>query len=153
MMYQHVLVPLDGSELAERALSDVIELSRRGCIGDVILLKVIEVKTFHPSSSGVSFDFDALRKELHTEAGKYLEGIQARLRPEGINATTVLLDGSPAEAIIEFAKNQPVDLIAISTHGYTGFKRFLLGTVALRVIQHATASVLLIRSGSDQKKT
>ena len=152
-MYQHVLVPLDGSELAERSLSEVIELGRGGFIGEVILLKVIDVKTFHPSILGKSFDFDALRKDLHTEAGIYFESIQARLRSEGINATTVLLDGDPAEAIIEFTNNRPVDLIVISTHGYTGIKKLVLGSVAFRVLHNASTSVLLIRSGSDQKKT
>lgn len=152
-MYRKVLVPLDGSELAECALSEVIKLGRGGVIGEVILLKVIEVEVFNaPSGHTARVDFSALREAHRTEAGKYLEGIQSRLQSEGINAAITMLEGKPAETIVEFAKSRPVDLIVIGTHGYTGMKRLMFGSVALRVLHDANVPVLLIRSVSCQKK-
>lgn len=152
-MYQNVLVPLDGSELAECALPEVIKLGRGGVIGEVILLKVIEIEVLTvPRAYQKSIDFAALREAHHTEAERYLEGIQSRLRSEGINVTIALLEGRPAETIVEFTKNRSVDLIVIGTHGYTGMKRLMFGSVALRVLHDANVPVLLVRSASCQTK-
>lgn len=152
-MYQHVLVPLDGSELAECALPEVIKLGRGGIIGEVILLKVIETEVFTiPRGYETSVDFAALREAHRAEAGTYLEGVQSRLRSEGIDVTIALLEGRPAETIVEFTRNRPVDLIVIGTHGYTGMKRLMFGSVALRVLHDADVPVLLIRSVSCQTK-
>jgi nucleotide-binding universal stress UspA family protein len=152
-MYQNVLVPLDGSELAECALPEVIKLGRGGVIGEAILLKVIEIEVFNiPGAYQKSIDFAAIRDAHRTEAEKYLEGIQSRLRSEGINATIALLEGRPAETIVEFTRSRPVDLIVIGTHGYTGMKRLMFGSVALRVLHDANVPVLLIRSVSCRTK-
>ncbi|MBU4371923.1 MAG: universal stress protein [Syntrophaceae bacterium] len=152
-MYQNVLVPLDGSELAECALPEVIKLGRGGVIGEVILLRVIEIEVYTvPQGYAKGVDLVALREAHRTEAGKYLEGIQSRLRSEGINATIAMLEGRPAETIVEFTRNRPVDLIVIGTHGYTGMKRLMFGSVALRVLHDANVPVLLIRSVSCRTK-
>ena len=152
-MYQNVLVPLDGSELAECAVSEVIKLGRGGVIAEVILLKVIEIEIFAtPRGYERRVDFAALKDAHRNEAIKYLEGIQSRLRSEGINATVALLEGRPAEAIVGFTKDKPVDLIIIGTHGYTGMKRLMFGSVALRVLHDADVPVLLVRSVSCRSK-
>jgi nucleotide-binding universal stress UspA family protein len=152
-MYQNVLVPLDGSELAECALPEVIKLGRGGVIGEAILLKVIEIEVFNiPRAYQKSIDFAALRGAHLIEAGKYLEGIQSRLQSEGINVTTAMLEGRPAETIVEFTRSRSVDLIVIGTHGYTGMKRLMFGSVALRVLHDANVPVLLIRSVSCRTK-
>lgn len=152
-MYQKILVPLDGSELAECALAEVIKLGRGGVIAEVILLKVIEIEVFNiPIASQKSIDLNALRDAHRAEAEKYLEGIQSRLRSEGINATIAMLEGRPADTIVEFTKNRSVDLIVIGTHGYTGMKRLMFGSVALRVLHDANVPVLLIRSFSCRSK-
>lgn len=148
-MYQKVLVPLDGSEMAERALTEVIKLGQGGDIGEVILLNVIEIEIFDfPTDYNKSFDLTGLREAHRKEAEKYLEGIQSRLQSEGINATIALREGRPAEMIVEFTKNQPVDLIIIGTHGYTGMKRLMFGSVALSVLHDSDVPVLLVRPES-----
>jgi nucleotide-binding universal stress UspA family protein len=152
-MYQNVLVPLDGSELAECALPEVIKLGRGGNIGEVILLRIIEIEVFTiPQGYTKGIDLVALRNAHQAEAGKYLEDIQSRFRSEGITATTATLEGRPADTIVEFAKNRAVDLIVIGTHGYTGLKRLMFGSVALRVLHDANVPILLIRSVSCQTK-
>lgn len=152
-MYQNVLVPLDGSPLAEAALPEVIKLARAGAIGKVILLKVIEIDIMNvPNAYAKSVDFKALREAHHVEAGNYLQGIRDRLQAEGIHATIEMLEGRPAETIAEYTKNKAVDLIVIGTHGYTGMKRLMFGSVALRVLHDASVPVLLIRSALGRGK-
>lgn len=152
-MYQKVLVPLDGSELAECALQEVIKLSQAGAVGEVILLRVVEIEVYTvPQGYAKGIDLAGLRKAHSAEAEKYLEGRRSRLQSEGLNATIAILEGRPAEAIIGFTKSQPVDLIVIGTHGYTGMKRLMFGSVALRVLHDANVPVLLIRSVSCRTK-
>ena len=152
-MYPKVLVPLDGSELAECALPEVIKLGRGGVVGEVIILKVIEIEVIHiPKAYERSIDFAALSNAHRTEAMKYLEGVQSRLQAEGIKVGTELLEGRPKEKIVDYARKHPVDLIVIATHGYTGMKRLMFGSVALQVLHDSNVPVLLIRPGSGQAK-
>ncbi|MCX5818845.1 MAG: universal stress protein [Deltaproteobacteria bacterium] len=152
-MYPKVLVPLDGSELAECALPEVIKLGRDGIVGEVILLKVIAIEVIHiPKAYERSIDFAALSNAHRTEAMRYLEGVQSRLQAEGIKVSTELLEGRPEEKIVDYARNRSVDLIVIATHGYTGMKRLMFGSVALQVLHDANVPVLLIRARPGQAK-
>ena len=152
-MYPKVLVPLDGSELAECALPEVIKLGRGGVVGEVILLKVIEIEVINiPKAYERSIDFAALKNAHRNESMKYLEGVQSRLQAEGINVSTELLEGRPEEKIVDYARNRPVDLIVIATHGYTGMKRLMFGSVALQVLHDANVPVLLIRARPGRAK-
>ena len=152
-MYPKVLVPLDGSELAECALPEVIKLGGVGVLGEVILLKVITIETIYiPKAYERSIDFSALSNAHRTEAMKYLEGVQSRLQAEGIKVSTELLEGRPEEKIVDYAKSHPVDLIVIATHGYTGMKRLMFGSVALQVLHDANVPIFLIRARPGQAK-
>jgi nucleotide-binding universal stress UspA family protein len=152
-MYPKVLVPLDGSELAECALPEVIKLGRGGVVGEVILVRVTEIEVIHiPKAYERSIDFATLSNARRTEAIKYLEGVQSRLLAEGIKVSTELLEGRPEERIVDYARNRPVDLIVIATHGYTGIKRLMFGSVALQVLHDANVPVLLIRARPGQAK-
>jgi nucleotide-binding universal stress UspA family protein len=148
-MYQKVLVPLDGSKLAECALPEVKKLAGGGLIGEVILLNVFEidfmgVPTTHPRT----VDVNALRNAQLEKSQKYLEKIQAALSSEGIKVKTESQEGSPAQTIVNYAAANGVDLIVIATHGYTGMKKLMFGSVALRVLHDSEAPVLLIRPES-----
>jgi nucleotide-binding universal stress UspA family protein len=152
-MYPKVLVPLDGSELAECALPEVIKLGRSGVLAEVILLKVIRIEVIHiPSAYERSIDFTALHKAYHTEAINYLGGVQSRLQAEGLKVSTEILEGRPEEKIVDYAKSHTVDLIVIATHGYTGMKRLMFGSVALQVLHDANVPVLLIRAHPGEAK-
>jgi nucleotide-binding universal stress UspA family protein len=147
-MYPKVLVPLDGSDLAECALPEVIKLARGGVIGEVILLRVVEteVLTVPKAYGGRGIDFVALRKAQHDEAQRYLAEVASRLEKEGIKAGAEMLEGRPEEKIVDYAKKHSVDLLVIATHGYTGVKRLMFGSVALQVLHDADVPVLLIRA-------
>jgi nucleotide-binding universal stress UspA family protein len=152
-MYPKVLVPLDGSALAECALPEVIKLGKTGVVGEVILMKVTETEVITvPKAYERSIDFSALRNAHRIESTKYLEGVQSRLQAEGIKVSTELLEGRPEERIIDYARDHSVDLIVIATHGYTGMKRLMFGSVALQVLHDANVPVLLIRVHPGKEK-
>lgn len=148
-MYQKVLVPLDGSKLAECALSEVKKLAGAGLIGEVILLNVFEIDLMGiPTTHTKMIDINAYRNTHSDQSRKYLEKIQSELASEGISVKTESLEGTPAQTIVNYTESNNVDLIVIATHGYTGMRKLMFGSVALRVLHNSLAPVLLIRPES-----
>lgn len=151
-MYTKVLVPLDGSELAECSLNHVINLARYRAIGEVILLQavVIDLPLREINGEdyliGQGFDYNAFREALMQKSRKYLARVQAKLSSEEINVIAESIEAnSPAQAITDYAAKNGVDMIVIATHGYTGIKSVLLGSVTFRVLHESHVPVLLIR--------
>jgi len=141
-MYQKILVPLDGSEFAECALDHVMRLSRKGNMGEVILLHVLDPIQWCRDGH----DFVAFRNFQFSQAEKYLDGIKSRLGLEGIKVESKLsVGGLPAPSIIQYAEENAVDLIVIASHGRTGLKKLMLGSVALEILHDSHVPVLLIR--------
>ena len=148
-MYQKVLVPLDSSELAECALPEVRKLAGGGGIGEVILLNVFEIDFMGvPTTHTRMVDINALRNAQLDRSRKYLEKIQSELSSEGIKVKTESQEGTPAQTIVNYADANGVDLIVIATHGYTGMKKLMFGSVALRVLHDSKVPILLIRPES-----
>lgn len=148
-MYQKVLVPLDGSELAECALPEVKKLAGGGLIGEVILLNVFEIDFMGvPTTHTRMVDINALRNAQLDKSRKYLEKIQSELSSGGIKVKTEAQEGTPAQTIVNYADANGVDLIVIATHGFTGMKKLMFGSVALRVLHDSHVPVLLIRPES-----
>ena len=141
-MYQKVLVPLDGSPLAECALPEVKHLAKGGFIGEVLLVNVVET---YSVALAESIDASALHTAHRDAAQDYLERIMKQMTSEGIPTKMELLEGSPSQAIVSYAKKNEVNLIVIATHGHTGMARLMFGSVALRVLHDAHTPVLLIR--------
>ena len=140
-MYQRVLVPLDGSELAECVLSHVQTLVKDGSVGEVTLLHIIRIDI-----PGSEVDLSKLREPVFAAAKKYLAEMESRLVSAGVKIKTKVLEANwTAITITEFAQKNNMDLIVMSTHGYTGLKRALLGSVAYGVLNQSPAPVLLIR--------
>lgn len=148
-MYKKVLVPLDGSALAECALNHVRALVKEGSAGEVMLFNVVKVDAPWAELYGQHFDINVMREALFASARKYLAGVEARLGAEGIKVKTATLEANrPARAIIDYARENGVDMVIIATHGYTGMKRLMLGSVALSVLHDSQVPVLLIRPES-----
>ncbi len=152
-MYKKVLVPLDGSPLAECTLSHVKNLFKDGSVGEVTILNVVKVDlpwaTIKNAQSPKDIDIDAIRKPLFMASRKYLADIESRLVSEGIKAKTESLEGNrPADTITEYAHTKGIDMIIIGTHGYTGLKHLMLGSVAFGVLHQSHVPVLLIRPES-----
>jgi len=146
-MFKKVLVPLDGSELAECMLSHLKSLSKDGSVGEVTLLNVVKIDIpWGEFESGHRFDIAALREQVFTSSRKYLAEVESRLRSQGIKVKTEALEANrPADTITDYAQRNGMELIIMATHGYTGLKKMMLGSVASGVLNQSSVPVLLIR--------
>ena len=139
-MYERILVPLDGSHLAEAVLPGAEELVGRLC-SEIILLSVSESTD---AEDYLKYQIYIERKveEIRKHARKYLE----KSADKDITVTTVVRVGHPAEEIIRYANREAVDLIMMSTHGISGIKRWALGRMADKVVRATDRPVALIRA-------
>lgn len=144
-MYEKILIPLDGSKLAECSLVHAENLLTGYQRGEAILLHILEPIMWCREGC----DFVATKNRCFKEAEIYLAQIKSRLTSEGITVRTEILDRTiVASSIADYAKENAVDLIIISSHGYTGSRRWLFGSVALKVLHDSHVPVLLIRPKS-----
>jgi nucleotide-binding universal stress UspA family protein len=152
-MYSRVLVPLDGSELAQRAVPHAQALAR--AFGATVhLLQVVsryvELETLR--GAGEAIQAAEMSRDLGQRivtnridsAGQYLKQLAGRLEADGIRSETAVREGAAPEQIPEYAEEQNIDLIVMSTHGYGGIRRFLIGSVTDRVIRSSNVPVLVI---------
>ncbi|MBM3119764.1 MAG: universal stress protein [Chloroflexi bacterium] len=129
MVYRRVLVPLDGSELAERAIPYAKTIAKTK--GSELILFTVSIASV---------------EQLDRPMKAYLELNVKELQSQGIKASTAIAYGSVADEIVSFADKSKIDLVIISTHGYSGIKRWVLGSVARKVLYGTCAHVLLIKS-------
>ena len=145
-MFERILVPLDGSPVAERAIPAAVRIAR-AFGGSVIMLNVVAP----PVSSGKFSSLDAYPKvgtdEELAEATEYLKTLAQSEQLGGITTEAHTLVGGTAPTIITAARSLRADLIVLCTHGYTGFQRWMLGSVAEKVIRHAPIPVFVLREG------
>jgi nucleotide-binding universal stress UspA family protein len=147
-----VLVPLDGSELAECALAHIRDLAKSSLLGEVTLLRVVQLN-FPPwlEGYGEKFDINTIRANAFAQYHLYLNGVKDRLAAEGIQVKTDVIENAGikkaniSEAIIEYAKQNGPDLIVVATHGDSGLKKMYLGSVAMGILNQSNVPVYLIR--------
>lgn len=152
-MYKKILVPLDGSELAECSLNHVKNLFEKGGpAGEVVLLNAVVValpwRQMDRSEGNVSqvFDYRAFVDGFVDKAKKYLEKVQSKASSQGLTVKTEVIESNSAsQTIIKYAHENGVDAIVMATHGYTGMQKILLGSVASKVLHESNVPVLLIR--------
>jgi nucleotide-binding universal stress UspA family protein len=137
-MLDHILVPLDGSALAEEAIPHGVAVAS-AFNAELTLLRVVE-------QSDSSRSIDPLDWHIQkTEADSYLETIAARLREDKVHVEKVLLEGRAANLIIEFAHNHNTDLIVLSAHGKSGSNDWTVGSTVQKAIQGIGRSIFLVR--------
>ena len=145
--YRKILVPLDGSELGEAALAHVMYLALLSG-ADVTLLYVVptieDVIGLPQSPIPIDVQWDVLR----AGAVQYLTGVVKRSGWGASKVHVAVETGNVAEIILTVAAREQADLIAMSTHGRSGVSRWLLGSVAQKVVHAASTPVLLIRPPS-----
>jgi nucleotide-binding universal stress UspA family protein len=134
MLYQKILVPLDGSDLAEKALTYAKTVSK---------LKNSEVILFAISITNEGGRRDRLLKS-------YLDISAKSLESQGVKVSTDVAYGEAAEEIIEYSEKNKIDLIIISTHGYSGIKRWMLGSTTQKVLYSTCTPILLIKSKAPE---
>jgi nucleotide-binding universal stress UspA family protein len=142
-LFKKVLVPLDGSAYAESILEHVRMMASSCGSPEVILLTVIE--PYSPESYIVPENIlEEAHKKAMAQARKRLKELATDLSREGISANVEVLDGNPAEAILEYARENAVNLIVLSTHGRTGMTRWALGSNTDRVIRRSPIPILVV---------
>jgi nucleotide-binding universal stress UspA family protein len=137
-MFKKILVPLDGSRLAEGIIPRVEWLAKIH-EGEVTLLRVALAHLI-PGADPVQHQVRVVR-----EAEEYLVKMEADLKGRGVKVNSVVRYGHDAQEIVDHARDRAFDLIAMSTHGRTGLAQFVLGSVASKVIHTATVPILLCR--------
>ena len=136
--FQRLLVPLDGSPCAEDVLPFVERLAGDLKAG-ISLLRVVYAHTFpgvDPTDAEVA---------VVQEAENYLRDIEGRLKGKGFEVDSHVRYGDDAEEILDHAAQKGIDFIAMTTHGRSGVKRWLLGSVAEKILRHAPKPVYLVR--------
>jgi nucleotide-binding universal stress UspA family protein len=142
--YKKILVPLDGSETSEAILPEIEKLA--SAFGASICILHVVPTPFFPGSMEPIVQYETIT-EAFTKGGEaYLRKIERRLKEKGFMVEGLLQHGNEAQRILEQCDHVDIDLIAMSTHGRSGVSRWLLGSVAEKVVRHATKPILLVRS-------
>lgn len=144
-MIKHILVPLDGSAVAECVLPHVWAIAQ-AFNARITLLHIVAL----PHEEG-QLAIDPLEWLLRKrEATSYLDKISARLQEGKLKINNVILDGSAAQCVIEYAQTYDVDLIALSTHGQSGLSGWNVSSVVQKIILRSFKSILLVRAYQSQ---
>jgi len=147
-MYNRILVPLDGSELAEKALQQAQSLCPD--TGEIVLLQVIRlplpVMTPDVGMTMPVIDMDDMLAEAKAYLNEWVEALEGK----GVRASAAVVEGdNVADTIADYAKQHDIALIVQSTHGRGGLSRLVFGSVAEGVLKQTPCPVMFIRAGTD----
>ncbi len=144
-----LIVPLDGSDLAEKVLPTAVELAKQRNL-EIVLIRAYNIPTTaYAGVEGYALPMDDLLKGMREEACEYLENKATDVKKLGIGRVSFTAkEGLAADEIISFAKTLPSGLIAMSTHGRSGVRRWVLGSVTETVVRHSENPVLVIRAST-----
>jgi nucleotide-binding universal stress UspA family protein len=145
-----VLVATDGSDNAKRAVEGAIQIAKRSDAQLIVLSVAMELVPPVYSPIGVdvpTVDYSAFLRRAEADAKSIADAAAKSAQEQSVNTRAVVLRSitSIAEAVIEEAKKENVNLIIVGTRGLGGFKRLLLGSVSSAIIEHAPCSVLVVR--------
>jgi len=147
-MFKRILVPLDGSKLAECVLPHVGSIASGCGVQEVVFLSVAE--PFHPPTERGAYSdqgtIDRIDADSKSAAASYLSQLVKRTRYDGVSVKSEIITGTPAESIADYATKNSIDLIAIATHGRSGISHWAWGSVADRVLRSACVPVLMVRA-------
>jgi len=146
-MYRRIMVPLDGSDLAELALPHAEDLARKE-ISELDLIMVVEQFEM-PVHGGVVFDEETIEQIQHNQeaaAQDYLNKLADRLRAKGIDVRTSVLTGKIADSLVDYVIVNSIELIIMATHGRSGVSRWIWGSIAEKILHASTVPILLIHA-------
>lgn len=142
-MFSRIVIALDGSDCANHALDVGLNLAK-ATGASVTFCSVVDPATF-AGFAPPSTEMDQQLKLDEDDAAKRIDGAKAKAAKLGLNATGEIVLGKPAREILDFAKRESADAIVLGTHGRTGVRRVLLGSVAEDVLRHSHVPVLVVR--------
>ena len=162
-MYTNIMVPLDGSELAECVLPHVEGFITACQVKSIVLVRVVEPA---PTRFDDTASISATSRELLAEnirrveekrqsaALEYLNAVARRLTQEGVKISAEVLVGRVAESLADYTEKKAIDLIIVATHGRSGISRWVRGSIADRVLRFSPVPVLMVRAtGSMSQPT
>lgn len=150
-MYNKILVPLDGSKLAECVLPHVDDLIRSNPAMEVILLRICEppvIPADYPANMPHGWD-EHVKEETdfaRQQCSLYLGDMETQLKKRGLKIKTESRLGNPAEQIVDCAKENDVDLIVMASHGRSGISRWAYGSVSEKVLHSTCVPVLMVKA-------
>ncbi len=145
-MYKKILVPLDGSKLAECVLPHVQTLAQGSNVKEIVFVRVVE--PFYPRGEFVIEESQQKKIEADHKAAaqEYLKNLTAGLKYDGIKISYEVLHGFVADTLAEYVNKNQIDLIVIATHGRSGVSRWVWGSVADRILRSSCVPVLMVRA-------
>lgn len=148
-MYNKLMVPVDGSKLAECVLPHVEALAKGGQVKEIVFVRVFE--PFNPTAMGGEFvpnekEIARIDAESMAEAQSYLKQVADRMNLGGVTARGEVITGKVSETLADYAQKNRFDLIVIATHGRSGVSRWVWGSVADRILRSACVPVLMVRA-------
>ena len=147
-MYKRILLPLDGSPLSEQALPHAIAIAE--CFqSELILLRVL-VPLPRPSTTAEAA-IQMAEEATAVLVREYLERVAASVQEHGITVQVITIEGRPHFQILQYAETNQVDMIIMCSRGQSGLSRWMIGSVADRVMRGANMPVLLVRA--QEKET
>ena len=146
-MYDRMIVPLDGSHLAEQVLP-YVHVVGKGLQCPITLVRVFDVPAMLEGVAGSTID--RVADELRADAGRYLERVKNTLNDIGTEVSVVGKQGDAASVIIEEAEKGSTTIVMISSHGRSGVTRWAMGSVAEKVLQATNDPLLIIRDGTGE---
>ena len=148
-MYEKIMVPLDGSELAECVLPHV-EGFIKGChVSNVVFVRVVEPITAPVGIGNVYIGREESRERESTRKSAvkdYLNQIVDRLKHEGTELHSEVLVGRVADSLADYTEKNDIDLILIATHGRSGVTRWVRGSIADKILRYSNVPVLMVRA-------
>jgi nucleotide-binding universal stress UspA family protein len=151
MAQTKLLVPLDGSELAESALSEALSLAKV-LNAEVILLQAVPAAENVIRVGGTTISIDEQWQARKDRAVQYLDSICNRPEWRQVSMRIEVEMGHPADTILDYSAQHGVERIVMATHGRTGMSRWVLGSIAEKVLHAADRTVVLVRAGNGESR-
>jgi len=142
-LYRNIVIETDGSENSRKAISCGIEIAKIS-VATVYIIHVVD--TLSVVSDIWTAGKDLIHDMMIRDGKKILSETKKTIEDSGVEVKDVLLNGHPGEEIIKFAENNNMDLIVMGTLGATGLEKFLMGSVAEKVVRHSKVPVMVVRN-------
>ena len=154
-MFKKIMVPLDGSELAESVLPHVEGFIKSCQVNTIVFIRALkpDPMTFRKSYATIEVDFEKIEaytkkieEERRSSAEKYLSQVVNRIKQEGVKCHAEVIFGEVADSLIDYSEANDIDLILIATHGRSGVSRWVRGSIADRILRASQIPVVMVRA-------
>jgi len=148
---KRILCPTDFSDPSHKGVNAAYELASHFHAGLVLINVITPIHPVGPPGIPSAYNITEYYNEMEAVAATSLENMVREKAPEGVDVKTIIAHGSPADEIVRHAEAEKADMIVISTHGWTGWRRFIFGSVAERVVRMAACPVLTVPRPAEEE--